>query len=228
MARAGFEWLVIDMEHAPIGIEAAARLIRVIDLAGLPALCRLPANDATLAKNVLDAGAAGIIVPAIESGEEARQAAEMAYYPPKGSRGVGLWRAQGYGSGFEAYRSRLEERIVVIAMIETRAGVQHIREVAKTSGIDGLLIGPYDISGSLGCIGQLDHPEVLAAEQRVIEAAAEAGIACGLHVVNPTEGAIRKGVEEGYTFLALGVDMILLAQAAKQVLRIASGNNSLA
>jgi len=219
MARAGFEWLVIDMEHAPIDVADASRLIRVVDLAGLPALCRLPANDPVFAKRVLDAGAAGIIVPTVESAAEARRAVDAAYYPPQGKRGVGLARAQRYGSGLEEYRAGLAESLVVIAMIESRAGVGDVKAIAETPGIDGLFIGPYDLSASLGRIGQLDHPDVRAAQARVRDAARAAGIACGLHVVHPSSSAVQTAVQDGYTFLVLGVDMIFLGEAAAAALR---------
>jgi len=215
MARGGFEWLVIDMEHSPIDIEAAARLIRVIDLAGLPALCRLPTNDPIVAKRVLDAGAAGIVVPCIESVEDAQRAIDGAFYPPVGKRGVGLARAQDYGGSLEEYRRRVGDDIVVICMIETRAGMEASAQIAKLPGVDGLFIGPYDLSASLGHIGQLDHPDVRAAEARIRDAARQAGIACGLHVVHHTPALVERAVGDGYTFLALGVDMIFLREAAR-------------
>lgn len=214
MARAGFEWLVIDMEHAPLDVSQAAQLIRVIDLAGLPALCRLPSNDPVSAKQVLDAGATGVLVPMVESATEARRAVEATYYPPTGQRGVGLARAQGYGSGLEQYRVRMQDSLVVIAMIESQRGVDTVAAIATTPGIDGLFIGPYDLSASIGHTGELDHPDVRAAERRILEAARTAGIACGLHLVHPSASLVRSAIQDGYSFLALGVDMIFLGQAA--------------
>lgn len=215
MARAGFEWLVVDLEHGPLGIGDAQRLIRIIDLAGVSPLCRLPSNDPALATQLLDAGAWGLLVPKIESAAQARQAVAAAYYPPRGRRGVGLARAQAYGRGLEPYRHRLEDSMVVIAMIETEQGVEQVGAIAATPGIDGLFIGPYDLSASLGHIGQLDHPEVRAAGQRALEAARVAGIGCGIHLVHPSRRGVETAIEEGYTILALGVDMILLDEAAR-------------
>ncbi len=216
MSRAGFEWLVLDMEHAPLDLAEAARLIRVIELAGRPAICRLPALDPALAKNLLDAGASGIMVPHVTSAQMARQAVEAAYYPPAGTRGVGLARAQayGYGRGLEDYRRLRQRTLVVIAMVESQQGIEQVEAIAATPGLDGLLIGPYDLSASLGVIGQLDHPMVRASSRRAIEAARRAGIACGLHLVHPSPEKARRALRDGYTFLAMGVDMILLAEAA--------------
>ncbi|MBI2339332.1 MAG: 2,4-dihydroxyhept-2-ene-1,7-dioic acid aldolase [Deltaproteobacteria bacterium] len=221
LARTGFEWLVLDMEHAPLGVEEAARLIRIIDLAGLPAICRLPSNDSNLAKNVLDAGAAGIMVPTIESAEQARKAVDAAYYPPRGKRGVGLGRAQAYGAGFKEYCERSDKELIVIAMIETKAGAENAEAIAGTPGIDGVLVGPYDLSGSLGPIGELHHPDLDEAKKKVQNAARQRKIGYGLHVVHPTEEAIQKALREDHTFLALGVDMIFLDQAAKSTLAFA-------
>jgi len=216
MAQVGFDWLVIDMEHGPIGIGDAARLIRTIDLAGIPVLCRLPSNDQVLAKKVLDAGAAGIVVPMIESKGEACRAVEAAYYPPRGTRGVGLARAQGYGWAFETYCKELDESIVVIVMIESGAGVENAEAIASTSGVDGILIGPYDISASLGYPGQLEHSELVSAEQKVLQAAKRANIGCGIHVVHPEHKNIDRAVKAGYTFLVVGVDMIFLGRGARE------------
>ena len=221
MARAGFEWLVLDMEHAPIDLADAARLIRVVDLAGVPVLCRLPSNDATLAKRVLEAGASGIIVPSIESAGEARRAVDAAYYPPAGRRGVGLSRAQGYGTTFEDYRTGLADRMVVIAMIETAAGLEHVDAIAGTEGIDAIVVGPYDLSASLGRIGELDHPIVASAQQEICRAAARAGISSGIHIVHFTRDALQAAVEAGHTFLALGVDMLFLGDAVRDAVRTA-------
>jgi len=218
MANAGFDWLVIDMEHAPLGVNEASRLIRVTDLAGKPVLCRLPSNDPILTKNVLDSGAHGIIVPMVESAEEAQKAVASVYYPPKGKRGVGLARAQGYGSHFEEYRQEGSKNLTVIAMIETVLGLKNVKEIASTPGIDALLIGPYDLSGSLGKIGQLSHPDLHVAKKDVIAAAKEAAIGCGLHVIHPSEEAVDAALKEGYTFMAIGVDMIFLDQAARAAL----------
>jgi 2-dehydro-3-deoxyglucarate aldolase len=220
MARAGFEWLVLDMEHAPLGVAEAARLIRVIELAGVPALCRLPANDPVVAKQVLDAGASGLLVPCVNSALEARRAVEAAFYPPRGRRGVGLARAQAYGQGLEAYRTGLEDRLLVIAMVETREGVEAAAEIAATPGVDGLFIGPYDLSASLGVIGRLDHPRVREAEAVVRKAARAAGVACGMHLVHPSASAGARMVRDGYTMIAVGVDMIVLGQGAAAAARL--------
>ena len=118
MLGGGFDWLAIDMEHTAIGTEAMARMIQVVTLAGCPVLVRVGANDALLIKRAMDSGATGVIVPMINSADDARRAVEALYYPPRGKRGVGLARAQGYGRSFETYRSWADREAVLVAQIE--------------------------------------------------------------------------------------------------------------
>lgn len=222
MSQAGFEWLVIDMEHAPFSVSEAAQLVRIINLAGVPSLCRLPSYDPNLIKCILDAGASGIIVPHVTTEEEAKAIVQSVYYPPRGKRGVGLARAQGYGRAFAEYCAKSQDHTVVIAMIETAAGVENVDAIAATPGIDGLLIGPYDLSGSLGCIGQLDHESMVHAKEKVLQSARKYQKGCGLHVVHPDEAGLRKAIGEGFSFLAVGVDMIYLDAAARSSAKMLS------
>lgn len=219
MAQAGFDWVCIDLEHSAIGIETAFNLIQVIDLAGCVPLVRLSSNDPVQAKRVMDAGAHGIIVPAVGSAGEAEQAVSSAYYPPRGRRGVGLSRAQGYGSRFDAYLKKVETQTVVIVMIEERRGVDQIEEIVRVPGVDGVLIGPYDLSSSYGVAGQLDHPVMNEAIKRILDATRKAKVAAGIHVVHPTPDQARQRVREGFRFIAYGGDMLFLAPALQQAAR---------
>jgi len=149
MAAAGFDWLVIDMEHSAIGISAAEHLIRVIQLSGLPALVRIGENDVTLIKRVMDAGASGIIVPMVNTAEQAVKAVASVKYPPKGIRGVGLARAQGYGTHFKEYQNWANTESVVIVQIEHIEAVNNIEKIINIDGVDGFIVGPYDLSASL-------------------------------------------------------------------------------
>lgn len=223
MAQAGFDWVCIDLEHSAIGIETAFNLIQVIDLAGCVPLVRLSSNDPVQAKRVMDAGAHGIIVPAVGSVGEAEQAVSSAYYPPRGRRGVGLSRAQGYGSRFDAYLKKVETQTVVIVMIEERRGVDQIEEIVRVPGVDGVLIGPYDLSSSYGVAGQLDHPVMNEAIKRILDATRKANVAAGIHVVHPTLDQARRRVREGFRFIAYGGDMLFLAPALQQAVSELSG-----
>lgn len=224
MANAGFEWLVIDMEHTTIDLETAQVLITVIQSRGLKALVRVSQNEEVIIKRVLDAGADGIIVPMIKSAQEAQEAVGYAKYPPKGKRGVGLYRAQNYGLGFEAYKEWVAQELVVIAQIEHIEAVRNIEGIITTEGIDGVIIGPYDLSGSMGYPGAFEREDVKEAIAQVLEACRAHGVPSGFHVVDSDPDGIIERVNQGCTFLAYSLDFFFLGdKAAEGMERIRRG-----
>ncbi len=212
MAKAGYDWLVVDMEHTGIATNEMFQMIQVIDLAGCTPLVRVGANDPLLIKRAMDSGAHGVIVPMICTPDEAKMAVDSIYYPPRGSRGVGLSRAQDYGLGFERYKEWAEKETILIAQIEHYKAAGSIDEILAVDGIDGFIIGPYDLSGSLGHPGNFEHPDVVACLDKVTAGMKRSPKAGGVHVVMPDEDLLRKRIEEGYTFVAYGDDMVFLAE----------------
>jgi len=212
MAKSGFEWLAIDMEHSVIGIHEVESLIQVIEGSGSVPLVRLSDNDPILTKRVMDAGAYGVIVPMVNTPEQAEKAVQAVKYPTRGNRGVGLYRAQSYGPGFETYANSVNDESIVIIQIEHIEGVQNIDEILSIEGIDGLFIGPYDLSGSLGIPGQLNHPKVEEAKKRVLDVAKEKNVAAGIHVVYPVIDELKRSLEEGYRFVGFGTDFLFLGE----------------
>lgn len=216
MARAGFDWLGIDLEHSDIDLVSAFSLIQVVELAGCAPIVRLSENDPVQAKRVMDAGAWGVIVPCVQSAAEARKAVEAVKYPPKGRRGVGLGRAHGYGARFAEYLRESGENSIVIPMIEQKEGVDHVDEILDVSGVDGVFIGPYDLSASYGVTGELNHPVVRQAMHRVVTAAHAKGKAAGIHVVHPPVTQVAERLAEGFRFVAYGGDMLFLTPVAME------------
>lgn len=214
MATAGFDWLAIDLEHSAIDIETAFTLIQVIDLSGCAPLVRLSANDPVQAKRVMDAGACGVIIPAVQSAADARTAVEAVKYPPDGHRGVGLARAHGYGARFAEYLRESSEGSIVIPMIEHKEAVDRVDEILAVPGVDGVFIGPYDLSASFGVAGELNHPLVCQAMQRVVAAARASGKVAGVHVVHPPITQVADRLAEGFRLIAYGGDMLFLGPAA--------------
>ncbi len=216
MARAGFDWLTVDMEHSVITIREAEELIRVVSLCNVPALVRLTSNNSDLIKRVMDAGASGIIVPMVNSRADAESAVSSVNYPPLGKRGVGLARAQGYGPNFGAYREWLGGGgAVVMVMIEHIDAVRNLREILAVPGVDGYFIGPYDLSSSMGLAGQLEHPEVVAAIAEIRSTAKAMGKPGGVHVIEPEPEKLRAFIAQGFTFLAYSLDMRMLDRTAR-------------
>lgn len=216
LAHAGFDWIGIDLEHSVTDLETAFALIQVIDLSGCVPLVRLSANDPVQAKRVMDAGAHGVIVPGVQSAEDAERAVAAVRYPPAGQRGVGLGRAHGYGVTFQDYLRELGEYVVVMAMIEHREGVEQVEKIARVPGIDGLFIGPYDLSASYDIAGEFEHPLMREALARIVAAARDAGVAAGIHVVHPPAEQVRQRLAEGFRFIAYGGDMLFLVPALRQ------------
>lgn len=216
MARQGFDYLVVDMEHTAIGAEGMWRLIQVIELAGSVPLVRVGANDPLLIKRALDSGAHGVLVPMIMNRAEAEAAVRAALYPPRGTRGVGLWRAQEYGAGFDRYKARAAAETVVILQIEHWRAVDQLEDILAVEGVDGFMIGPYDLSGSLGDPGNFQNPKYLACLEKVEHLAREHPKPAGYHIVHtdPEGRQLRDKLAAGYRFLIYGTDMIFFTAKA--------------
>ena len=223
MTRAGFDWLTVDMEHSVITLDQAQALIQVIELSGCTPLVRVGDNDPNLIKRVMDAGAHGVIVPMVNSREDAERAVSAVKYPPKGTRGVGLARAQGYGLGFEDYKNRVNNDSIVIVQIEHIKAVENLDGILGVDGVDGFMVGPYDLSGSVGRPGEFEHPEVRSALRRIMEISGKTNKAAGYHVVPPDTGMLRKKVEEGYRILAFSLDTMFLGQTCKELMQAVRG-----
>ncbi len=216
MARAGFDWLVIDLEHSTIDLEVAGNLIRVIDLCGVSPLVRLTSNNPDQIKRVMDAGAHGIVVPMVNSVDEAERAVAATRYAPGGFRGVGLARAQGYGVDFKPYLEWQADGPIVLIQIEHKDAIPHLDAILTVPGVDGFIIGPYDLSCSLGFPGQFDRPEFIDAMRKIREAAERVGCAAGLHVVEPDLALLEKTIRDGYTCIAYSVDIRVIDVGFRQ------------
>ena len=223
MARAGFDWLVVDLEHSVIDISVAADLIRTIDLCGVAPLVRLTSNDPDQIKRVMDAGAHGIVVPMVNTSAEAAQAVAATRYGPAGSRGVGLARAQGYGVDFPEYLRWQQDGPVVIVQIEHKNAVERLDDIMKVPGVDGFLIGPYDLSCSMGIPGQFERAEFIATMTRIREAGQRLSVAAGLHIVEPDLERLAQVIREGFTFVAYSVDTRILDVGVRQGVAMANG-----
>jgi len=215
MSKAGYDWLTVDMEHSAITIEVAQELIRTIELSGVVPLVRIGENDANIIKKVMDAGSHGVIVPMVNSRDEAENAVRSVKYPPRGFRGVGLARAQQYGDDFEGYKHWNDKNSIVIVQVEHILAVENLEEILSVPGVDGFIIGPYDLSGSLGVPGEFDNPEVLDALKRVKEIAEKKNALSGFHVIPPTVEAFQEKVDEGYKFIAHSLDILLLGDTCR-------------
>jgi 2-keto-3-deoxy-L-rhamnonate aldolase RhmA len=210
MTKSGFDWLAIDMEHGLLGLEDVFRLIQVIDLAGCMPLVRLPENDPSTIRRVMDAGAAGIIVPMVNSQEDALKALNALKYTPLGKRSFGLGRAHQFGGKFAEYIASSNSESILVVQIEHIDAVNNLDEILAVSGIDAIFIGPYDLSGSIGKPGQFDDPQFLEILLEIKSKVQKTNVALGLHIVHPDQEIFMSKVAEGFSFIAYGMDTIFL------------------
>jgi len=217
MARAGFDWLVVDAEHGGIDIETGTDLMRAIRAAnpGCEAFVRVTDNHALAIRRALDAGATGVIVPLVNSGAEAEKAVAAAKYPPRGVRGYGFSPANAYGAEFAEYIARANADISVVVQVEHVEALAHIDEILAVEGVDAAFLGPWDMSGSMGIPGRLDDPRMTEATQKILKACATHGRAAGTLITKPDPEAVRRTIEQGFTFLAISGDVLMLDHIAR-------------
>ena len=216
MATAGFEWLCIDIEHSAISISDVINLIGHIQGNGMQALVRVSENNPVIIKRVMDAGADGVIVPMVNSIEDAQKAVASVKYPTAGYRGVGLSRAQNYGIGFPEYQEWLEKDAVIIAQIEHIDAVKALTGIIDVPGIDGIIVGPYDLSASMGHPGEFDRSDVVEALKKVDEICLKKGKPLGFHVISSDHKKTLEKIAVGYTFLAVSLDFFFLGDLARR------------
>ena len=218
MANAGYDWLVVDLEHTTISVEQAGELIRTIELSGISSLVRLTNNDESQIKRMLDAGARGIVVPMVKSAYDAKYAVAATRYPPLGNRGVGLARAQCYGSSFKDYfswQADTNDGPIVVVQIEHIDAVNNLEDILSVKGVDAFIIGPYDLSCSMGIPGEFDNPQFTNVMKNIIETGDKFGAVSGIHVVEPDIEKLNNAINEGYKFIAYSVDIRMLDVTAR-------------
>ena len=213
LGGAGYDFLVLDCEHSPNDLNSI--LAQLQALAGTPtsAVVRPPVNDPVIFKRMLDIGVRNLLVPMIQSADEARAAVSAMRYPPHGIRGVaGSTRATGYGRATD-YFARIHEEQCLIVQVETRLAVDRIEEIAAVDGVDGIFVGPGDLSADMGLLGQPAHPDVRAAVLEAIGRVRKAGRFAG--VLTPVEDFAKACLAEGAAFVSVGNDLSLLARGSE-------------
>jgi 2-keto-3-deoxy-L-rhamnonate aldolase RhmA len=217
MAGTGYDWVFIDMEHSPFDLKSLQHVLIAFNGRPTVPIVRVPWNDRIRIKQVLDLGAEGILVPMVCSVAEARAAVAATKYPPQGVRGFGPWRASDYYRQTDEYIRKANDGILVVVQIEHEDGVHQIEEILDVPGIDVVCLGPMDLSGTMGILGQLEHPRVVEAIQRVLAAAKKRALPACVPMETSIETQLawaRKGVN----FVVTGEDHGLLRRAATAAL----------
>jgi 2-keto-3-deoxy-L-rhamnonate aldolase RhmA len=219
LAIAGFDWLFIDLEHGSLSIHDAQRAIQAV--AGRSyTVVRVADATAENVKRVLDTGCDGLIAPHVNTAEEARKIVALAKYPPLGERSVGLGRAQGFGLTFADYIASANARTVVIVQIEHKDGVANIDEILRVQGIDAVFVGPYDLSGSMGILGQVSDVRVLEAIEKVRAACTASNMTFGIYCATAEQASTA--IKTGARLVAVGTDLMHMANSARAALGLLS------
>ena len=221
-ARAGFDFMVIDMEHSTINQEQAQRIIAASQSEGVPCIPRPVSHSNDHLKPLLESGADGALFPMVESDGAVGLLRRDFFYAPVGRRSYGVSRAQAYGFDNDAYFSGWNNRGVFMLQIESVEGVENVDAILANADVDGVMIGPMDLSGSLGVPGQTQHPTVLDASRRVIEACARAGVSCGTQLSDPDPAGVAELFAMGHTYAILGSDLFALTNWARSMATLMS------
>jgi len=214
IGRSGYDWVAVDLEHGAISIERLPDLFRSLELGKTIPLARLAEGNITNCKQALDAGAGGVIVPMIETANQLEEMVTACCWPPAGTRGVGFSRANLFGKYFDSYKGEAQSPFIV-AMIETITGVDNLETIVNVKGLDALLIGPYDLSASMGCTADFENKSFIEAIKKILKVANKSNIPCGIHVVNPSASELQQRIDEGYRFIPYSIDSVFLNHSAQ-------------
>lgn len=210
MGQAGYDWVAVDMEHGSIGAHQLPDLFRALELGNTLPLARIAQCHPKDCKQALDAGAGGVILPMILGAAQLSEARDACRWPQAGTRGVGFSRANLFGKHFDVYREEAQSPLLV-AMIEHISAVDSLKEILGVDGLDAILIGPYDLSASMGLAAQFDHPDFCKAMELIRSVAEAMSVPVGVHVVEPSRTQFQKRLEDGYRFIAYSIDAVFLS-----------------
>jgi 2-dehydro-3-deoxyglucarate aldolase len=221
MAICGFDFLTIDAEHSPVDVEGSLGILQAIRSGNrnCKALVRVSGNSYSEIKRYMDAGADGIICPMVNSADDARTLVDAVKYSPLGKRGVGFCRSNNYGLNLQDAVENDNHRTFVCVQIEHIDAVNNLEEILSVEGVDAAIIGPYDLSASMGIVGELNHPKMEEAIAFTLKTCIEKGILPGIHVVQPEAEQINERIRQGYRFIACSVDITMISVMSTKLLK---------
>lgn len=223
-AGSGLDWLLIDMEHSPNGLESVLGQLQAVAAYDVTPVVRVPVGDIVTIKQVLDLGAQNLLIPMVSSPDEARAAVEAVRYPPHGRRGVGSALARSARwNRVDAYLDSADDHVSLFVQIETAAGVDAAAAIAAIDGVDGVFVGPSDLAASMGLLGQQTHPDVTAAALRAFAAVRAAGKPVGVNAFDPE--VAQSYLDAGAGFLLVGADVAMLARGSEALAARWSASN---
>ena len=209
LGNAGFDWVAVDLEHGSVGVHQLPDLFRAIELGGSLPLARIAMASEKDCRQALDAGAGGVIIPMIKNAQQLEELITVCQWPPAGTRGVGFCRANLYGKYFDDYKNEAKNPLI-IAQIENKEAVENINSILSVNGVDAIIIGPYDLSASMGITGEFSNCDFINALSEVINICDMNNIPAGIHVVNADRKELKNAIGLGYKFVAYSIDAQIL------------------
>tara|TARA_B100001093_G_scaffold420282_1_gene412127 strand:+ start:3020 stop:3793 length:774 start_codon:yes stop_codon:yes gene_type:complete len=213
MGSSGYDWVAIDMEHGSMSLNQLPDIFRALELGKTLPLVRISEGKSKDCKQALDAGAGGVIVPMIETASQLENVRDNCCWPPSGKRGVAFHRANLFGGRFKDYEQEAQSPLLV-AMIETAQGMENIDKILDVDGLDAIIIGPYDLSASIGKTAEFNSKEFLNALDKINKSAKSKNIPLGIHVVEASRKELKIRIDEGYQFIAFSLDSVMLRSQA--------------
>ena len=216
LGKVGYDWLFIESEHAPNTGEILQGL--VLAAGSTPVLVRLESNEELSIRRALDSGAAGVIAPKVKSREAAELIVQHAKFPPDGTRGIGISRANNFGQNIENYVKVANAAITVVVQIEDLEGIENLVEIIQVDGVDAVFLGPYDLSASMGCVGDMDNVELQKKIKYVREVCEEKKIALGIY--EKSVETVDQRIREGFSIFAISSDIACITGFGKSLMKI--------
>ena len=214
LGQSGYDWVAVDMEHGAVGVQQLPDLFRALELGNTLPLVRLSQGGVKECKQALDAGAGGVIVPMLESADQVEEIKKAICWPPNGNRGVGFSRANLFGKYFDSYVEEAQQPFLAV-MIENMKAVANLDSILSIKGIDAILIGPYDLSASMGLTGQFNDPKFNQVIQEILEVCNKHNVPFGDHLVEPSLPALKQRVKNGYRFIAYSMDSVFMNNSSQ-------------
>ena len=213
LGQSGYDWVAVDLEHGSINVDQLPDLFRAIELGHALPLARIAESKSKDCKQALDAGAGGIIAPMIESANQLRKIRDASCWPPAGTRGVGFSRANLFGKHFDKY-NKVAQAPLLVAQIEHINAIENLEEIFQVKGLDAIIIGPYDLTASMGITADFENKDFVDVMERIINLSKQYKIPCGDHVVQPDPELLKKRISEGYKFLAYSTDAVFIYKSS--------------
>lgn len=214
LSNGDYDWITLDLEHGAFDNSFLSYAFDKIIANGCLPLARISKPDRYLARSVLDYGAGGIIIPMIENKEQLQEIINYSIWPPHGKRGVSFCNANDFGESFKDY-SKEAKNPLIIAMIENKKGVENLKQILSVKNLDAILIGPYDLSASLGILGKFSHKDFVKCQNKIFRMCKEFRVPFGFHITEPKKKIVTNKLNQGATFIALGLDTTFLINFSK-------------